>query len=139
MPNLDGEGNFGSIRIIDNLADGPRSIYAAKVNDDEYIDIVAGIYYDNEIVFYKNLGPTANTESQSISNFSIFPNPSKEIINIESQNPIKSIKIFNELTQQVISNFNQNTIDISNLSKGVYFIKIMDIHSNSEIEKIIKN
>ncbi len=58
----------------------------------------------------------------------IFPNPSNGIFNMNSQHEITGIEVYNCLGEKI---FTQNisgtnlTIDISNHSKGVYFIKAL--------------
>jgi hypothetical protein len=37
------------------------------------------------------------------------------------------------------SEFNNNTFDISNLNKGIYFIQIRDVSNNSKTLRIVKN
>ena len=57
------------------------------------------------------------------ANISIFPNPSSGIFQIESNQEINQIEVFN-ITGQVILSFNSNTIDLSNQPSGIYLIEI---------------
>jgi len=72
---------------------------------------------------------TAGIGDETVSNFSIYPNPSNNNITIKStNNPITQVEIFNVLGQQV-SNFDfsdsiSENIDISNLDSGMYLVKI---------------
>lgn len=68
--------------------------------------------------------------------FSIFPNPTNSIINIQSTENINSIFILNEYGQ-VIRESNKKLIDVSDLNSGVYFIKI-ESNESSSIQKFIK-
>lgn len=77
------------------------------------------------------------------SHFILFPNPTKNILNISSKEniTIESIQIYNNLGKCVLDLKNQKTFsntDVSRLAKGVYFIKI---NSNKKIttNKFIKN
>ena len=58
---------------------------------------------------------------------SVYPNPAKERLYINTSIPIKQMTICNLLGQE-IKNYNtsqvQSSIDISELNKGVYFVKI---------------
>jgi hypothetical protein len=73
--------------------------------------------------------------------FSIYPNPSQNVVNIESKNNliIESIKIV-DLSGKLIIEKNQNTnqVDIENLSNGMY---IVEVASEGTIykKKLIKN
>ena len=79
---------------------------------------------------------TAGIDDLGITSFSIFPNPTKEYINIDCSN-FESVSIYNILGKQLIKDSN-NRINVSSLSKGVYFIKVSD-GVNSSTKKFIKN
>lgn len=67
------------------------------------------------------------TEDFTINTFSIFPNPAISYISLKLPLSLKhaSIKIFNILGEQVYSdNITKTHIDISTLSKSLYFVKI---------------
>jgi hypothetical protein len=71
--------------------------------------------------------------------FEISPNPTQNLLNITSQETIKSINIIDLLGRKTnITNFENNKIDVSKLAGGVYFIEITTENS-SGIEKFIKN
>lgn len=77
--------------------------------------------------------PTAITE-KSLSNVAIYPNPVSNHLNIENVGIIEGITIL-DLTGKVLMNKTINTkrIDVSNLSIGIYFLKIKT--KNSELVK----
>ncbi|NRD21669.1 T9SS type A sorting domain-containing protein [Winogradskyella litoriviva] len=64
----------------------------------------------------------------SIKTFSVYPNPTSGTLNIKSAQDVDNITVFNLLGQNVAS-FSKNeitnsSIDMSNLSKGLYLVKI---------------
>lgn len=66
-------------------------------------------------------------EEYSIKNFTISPNPAYKQLSLQIPNgiDIKSISIFDLLGHVIYSsNSFENNIDISNLNKGLYFIKV---------------
>lgn len=68
----------------------------------------------------------------------VYPNPSKGILNISSSNIINSIEMYNNLgvlvsKPEIMYN---NQIDLSSLSKGMYFLKVTD-GKQYHIEKVI--
>ncbi|MEO1032327.1 MAG: T9SS type A sorting domain-containing protein, partial [Bacteroidota bacterium] len=79
--------------------------------------------------------------------FSIFPNPSKDVVNISfGGNRILDleIQVIDMLGKQVYranaTNADDMTIDIGNLENGTYFMNITDVSSGSRIVKrVIKN
>lgn len=69
-------------------------------------------------------------EEYALKNFSISPNPACEQLFLEMPTgiDIKSISIFDLLGHVIYSsNSLENTIDISNLNKGLYFIKVSSL------------
>lgn len=54
----------------------------------------------------------------------IFPNPSSGILNIENQN-IQAIQIYNIAGQKIKELAPQTQIDLSEISKGIYFLKLI--------------
>ncbi|HRF99753.1 MAG TPA: T9SS type A sorting domain-containing protein [Bacteroidia bacterium] len=73
-------------------------------------------------------------ESSTLNGLSIFPNPSNGIFNIYSESNIESlnVSIINTLGQNIFSETQKNTshmqIDLSKMSRGVYYLKA---HTNS--------
>ncbi len=85
---------------------------------------------------YVGIGTTtANT-------FKYYPNPAKDVLNVESVNDLNSIRIFNVSGQVVYSNSNMDTklqtIDISSFDKGVYFMEL-DTELETKTVKIVVN
>ena len=81
------------------------------------------VYIDN---FYFSNGATASINDNVLLNVSIYPNPTSNRLYISSQSTIKNTVVYNMLGKQVMSlniNKNNETIDVSDLSKGVYLIK----------------
>lgn len=89
-------------------------------------------------------GSLSNTEI-SLSDLKLYPNPTNGLITISNiaLGDIKNITVTNQLGQMVKeinpSEFNNNTFDISNLNKGIYFIQIRDVSNNSKTLRIVKN
>ena len=61
------------------------------------------------------------------SGFSAFPNPVKDVLNLSYNKNITNVAVFNLLGQEVTTkaiNATQSKIDMSNLSKGTYLVKV---------------
>jgi hypothetical protein len=69
--------------------------------------------------------------------FRLFPNPTKGIVYIDGLGKITNVSIYN-ITGQLLNDFHSglesNEIDLSKLSKGIYFLKI----NNGNTYKVIK-
>lgn len=81
--------------------------------------------------------------SQELNNLSVYPNPSDSgIFNIKTQNQLKNITVFNTLgkTIKTISDFTSDSysVDLSQYSNGMYFLKITDNKGHSIVKRIIR-
>ena len=72
---------------------------------------------------------SSNIDVEELPLFSVYPNPSQNYINIKNLNKIKSVVIIDMLSNIVIESKlmpGENKINISELSRGVYFIYSSD-------------
>ncbi len=78
------------------------------------------VYYDN-LYLHKN---TVLSNNEFVkNNIKIYPNPSREMLNISSESAIESIAIYNTLGQIVHQQKSGNeVVNISNLANGVYIL-----------------
>ena len=61
------------------------------------------------------------------NSFSIYPNPVKDVLNVNTTQNISDVTVYNLLGQQVLfmnMNTNQGKIDMSNLASGTYLVKV---------------
>lgn len=72
--------------------------------------------------------------------FSVYPNPVKDILTIDSDSEATNVAVYNLLGQQIIAKSltaNQDTVDVSNLEAGTYFVKL-DSGNQVKTVKVIK-
>ena len=82
--------------------------------------------------------PLAINDLNLNDNISIYPNPAKTELNLNvSQNDKNELSISNLLGQVLIKSQNQNRIDISNLTNGIYILAITQ-GQNKYTKKFIK-
>ena len=79
---------------------------------------------------------TSLSTSDLSSSIIMYPNPVKNMLTIDGL-VVKDVVIYSVLGKAVLNISNQNTIDVSSLSKGVYFIKVSD-GINASTNKFIK-
>lgn len=74
--------------------------------------------------------------------FSVFPNPAKNTINVSSYdysiNNVKITDINGRVVKNVAASSNEAQIDLSDLSQGVYMVKVTSNEGVSDIKKIVK-
>lgn len=96
-------------------------------------------------LFYKNNGysvrfnrttQTASININLINDFIIIPNPVNDYLIMDNID-VKNAIIYNILGEEIMKVNDENKIDVSSLSKGVYFIGVFD-GINSSIKKFIK-
>jgi glucose/arabinose dehydrogenase len=114
-------------------ASGTISTFGEDVNGELYVGS------SNQI--YKLIDTSLNTNEFQKSGIAIYPNPASDEIFIKNENNIvlTSLKI-TDLTGKTVLHQNSqlSSINISNLSKGMYFVSIETETGNTVTSKIIK-
>jgi hypothetical protein len=85
--------------------------------------MVDRVFYDN-IYFHKNT--TMSSDSFTTSKVKLYPNPTSNVLNIESLGTIQTISVYNVLGQEVINkslNSTSTSLDVSSLNSGIYVVK----------------
>lgn len=121
----------------DTISDG-----AATYND-IIIDPITQypvLTYSQNGIKVKKFSPTnaLSTSDLKSEDFTIFPNPTNGLIQIKGKQKIKLLKISNTVGQLLKSQQNSSSIDLSHLSKGVYFLQVTLDNGKQFTEKIIK-
>ena len=88
----------------------------------------------NTYIWLTTLSNDNFVTNSEINKFQIYPNPTKNIINIKNNSEIEKIKIFDYLGKEVLSQTQNNSeINVESLSKGIYLLEIY-----SEKEKVYR-
>lgn len=136
----DFEAQYGNANPLNLTMDIPE-ISFVDIDNDSDEDVFIGTYPGN-IYFLKNktvsVGTNVITKGNSLS---VFPNPATDEIKIDLSSfniSETELSIF-DITGKIVLKYNmqsQNSIDISNLQSGVYFIKAND-KQHTETAKLI--
>lgn len=118
----------GNSISIDNLTVGEKyylKVWMEATVTGKGLNINTGIF--TLIANDSSALSTSNFEEEDTM-FSVYPNPTSSILKINTLNneAIKSVALYNLRGQEMPFNFNEHehTIDIKDLSKGVYILKI---------------
>ncbi|MCD4793325.1 MAG: endonuclease [Bacteroidales bacterium] len=87
-----------------------------------------------------HIGPPVGTEDIN-TQVKLFPNPVSDILFIETKDRINSIEVMNVTGQLIkkINNFNNTlAVGLSDLQRGLYFMKITDCNGNVSLLKFVK-
>ncbi|QHI35478.1 hypothetical protein IMCC3317_08240 [Kordia antarctica] len=139
--NTDGQGTFGAQQVITNTINDVSTIYADDIDGDGDMDILAASFEEDALILYENLR-ILNVEENRINKIVIYPNPTKSTLFIKEMQHVKSISIYDlqgKLLKTIVQEVpvSQAEIDLNNLSKGIYFLKIQT-DKGIQTEKIIK-
>ncbi|TNJ44890.1 T9SS type A sorting domain-containing protein [Tamlana fucoidanivorans] len=69
--------------------------------------------------------------------FQVYPNPSSNVISIQSKSAVANIKLYNMLGQQVLERFESASINVSKLNSGYYILKAQDESGNLGVKKVL--
>jgi len=138
---IDGQINyyFDNINLpnqsVDNEASQGYITYKIKPKSDVQIgDVIensADIHFNSDLPINTNsvsttVVGTLNVNGFDLTEISLYPNPVEDLLNIAlpSQVALDNAKLFDITGKLVLESAQQNTIDMSNLSDGVYILKL---------------
>ncbi|QQX75459.1 MULTISPECIES: T9SS type A sorting domain-containing protein [Aequorivita] len=120
-----------------------KPVSTVQLND--VVANAADIYFDFNAAIVTNTVFTTFVDELAVADFEslkvvAFPNPANDILNIQAEGSISSIEIVNILGQTLLTskgNSNREQIDISGLSAGNYFVRIV-AGNVSSVLRIVK-
>ncbi|TLX70371.1 T9SS type A sorting domain-containing protein [Labilibacter sediminis] len=136
----DGLGNFSEVTSETFTGINNADVAIGDINGDSKKDIIILGYSSTRIAeIYLNSTATSNASHILLNEeVQVYPNPTNDIINIDLFGEIpESIDIINSTGQVLFSTNSYKGIDISDLSDGIYFVKI-NFNGTSYAKKIIK-
>ena len=103
------------------------------------VNLVPGVVKSIEPIIKANLMAIKSFNEDEIANPAFYPNPAFDFIKIGSMAQVKSIKILSPLGKEVWfqNKFIENTLDISRLIPGLYFV-IIETPNGLNTQKLIK-
>jgi hypothetical protein len=93
------------------------------------------------VVFIANTTSINNSDAVN-HRIIVYPNPIIDFVNIETENKLSRINVFNMLGSLVLKleNLTGNTIqlDASNWKNGLYYLEIIDVNGKTNVVKLMK-
>ena len=118
-------------------ATGNPNITCVEVDDAAYSNATSDWNIDPTAVFSEDCAALAGIESIENNYFSIYPNPTENVLNIKLQEAA-NFNIVNLLGASVVSYSGLtgiNTIDVNHLPNGMYFVESADFAKVRFIKK----
>jgi uncharacterized repeat protein (TIGR01451 family) len=120
-----------------------KPVSTVQLND--VVANAADIYFDFNAAIVTNTVFTKFVDVLGVTDFETlkvvaYPNPTNDILNFQAEDSISSIEVVNILGQTLLTskgNSNREQIDISGLSPGNYFVKIV-VGDVSSVLRIVK-
>ncbi|WP_290834805.1 LamG-like jellyroll fold domain-containing protein [Flavobacterium sp.] len=151
--NLAGEYNmgfqYGFYKFIPRIILGGGTIggngqYSLN-NAKKFTGVLDELYFydraltNNEILAVMSNGTGMLANADFITNklqATIYPNPTSDNFSIEMENEVQSVEIYSIQGQKVLTS-NSKDINVSNLSKGMYMVRIEDSNNAVSTQKLI--
>lgn len=132
-----------TIKVPENAVLGNTRMRLLKVNSPSTFAMFwptgpCGNYNTGQVEDYTlNVKEALATSETSFSKVQFYPNPVKDVLTVSTNKKVNSISVYNVAGQLVKTTENTNTVNMSNLSAGVYVVKT-DVEGKTETSKVIK-
>ena len=141
-------GSCGTFTCVDSIDDEGTSvgetytIVASTLGTTYYINVghYSGSGDSPEGPFTIDVTTTLSSDSFDNANFTAYPNPVKDVLNVSYTSEISSIRVINMIGQEVISkniNATSTQVDMSQLSAGTYIVNVT-VGDNVKTLKVVK-
>lgn len=107
---------------------GNNGVLYSGYSDNEYSEKATVMKYD----------PTAGVATSVFNKVEMYPNPTSGILYIETTQEFQSYEVYNLIGQRLLSNNFTGSIDMKDLSKGTYIIRLTTPNGEVFTEKVIK-
>jgi len=123
---------------INGEAPGDWFGYSVSLSSDgKTVAIGAPLNGGNGHVRVYDISGILSTNNFVSESFDVFPNPVSDVLNIRMKNnwSLEKVTIYNNLGQ-IVKTAQQNTVDVSALSKGIYFVEVTT-NQGKAVKKVI--
>jgi len=124
LDNWNGMINNFAFQIIEPTEEGAPLTSSGNANIDR--------------ILFSTENPLSVNQFSLEQNLRVFPNPAKDILNIQSASAVRTLRVLNVLGQEVLRQSGAyRTINVSSLSPGLYILKTEHINGGKATRKFI--
>lgn len=135
VPHTD-TANWDIVNAAGAVADATPATNGAVIGG--ALDMTNSIYID--AIVFDNTAPNLGTNDVEFANntISLYPNPTQEVLNVNSADQIAKIEVYDLLGKKVASNNNAKNVNVAALGKGVYVVKVAQENGSVVAKRFIK-
>lgn len=78
------------------------------------------------------------TDNEELEAFSVFPNPTKDLLNIQLQKPLKKVMVYDSTGKKILET-QKTSFSVAHLSAGVYILKVHTTDNRIETKRFVKS
>lgn len=96
---------------------------------------------DQDYLSVDDITVTATTmavSNASKNSLSIYPNPATDVVNIKTDSKVNSVEVYDLAGKKINVNFADNKVNVADLAKGNYILKVNDDKGSSTLKFIKK-
>jgi hypothetical protein len=98
-----------------------------------------GDFVIQQATFSSNNNNIGVNELDNLNTIQVFPNPTRDIVYFKSKEKILWANVYDSQGILVMQNLNQNAMDLSAVSSGIYLLQIMDSKAVLSNFRVVKN
>jgi len=106
------------------------------LNNDGWNDLLIGLYTGGLHLLWGGELNEFSTLELNATPLSVFPNPSKNTFNIQSNKTIFSTTIYTANGSEIQRNFASSTFDLSEFTSGLYFVEVLFEDKSTQYTKV---
>ena len=137
LPDRNGQSE-GKISILFNTSSAENAKVLATNGKNAVAKNWTVQYYEDKSVIKGFTGNHQCTTSglddiKNTQDISVYPNPVEDVLNITSDKPVHSIRLYNVYGTEVLRAADTNSVDVSHLPAGVYMVR-----ADGKVVRVIK-
>jgi hypothetical protein len=134
------ENGCYQFNLIDAYGDGAGPVSLVDNKGSQVFSSPSGNYGLGATIYFMVDSALETSEFELSNNVKLYPNPSTGVFFLENHQPNTSLLVIDGLGKTVYSQNNVGqTVDLSNLAKGIYFAKITNENNITTTQRLIIN